>query len=196
MSDHPNPPDRPGQAGRLAEPAQPAQPARLAQPAQPARSEPPVDMAPAPAPAGLLARLAGSLKARFGAGGAAAAPSAEAAASAGPADEAAGYPLLRAHAAKLCSAAAAVRAVRPGDHVFVGTACATPRTLVAALETLAVADVELLHFLTDMPSRTTPRAWPARSTATAASSSARICAPPCARAWPITCRCRWRACRG
>ncbi len=103
------------------------------------------------APAGLLARLAGSLGARFGAG-AAASPSGgstEAAESkAGPAQEAP-HPLLRAHADKLCSAAAAVLAVRPGDHVFVGTACATPRTLVAALEALGVADVELLHFLTD-----------------------------------------------
>ena len=106
----------------------------------------------APAPAGLLARLArlaGSLKARFGAGGGVAMPSAEVADSTGAAGEASVHPLLRDHAAKLCTAAAAVRAVRPGDHVFVGTACATPRTLVAALEALGVADVELLHFLTD-----------------------------------------------
>jgi len=41
--------------------------------------------------------------------------------------------------------------VRPGDHVFVGTASATPRTLVRALEALRSppADVELIHFLTD-----------------------------------------------
>jgi len=45
----------------------------------------------------------------------------------------------------------AVRMVRPGDHVFVGTASATPRTLVRALEALRSppADVELIHFLTD-----------------------------------------------
>jgi acyl-CoA hydrolase/GNAT superfamily N-acetyltransferase len=45
----------------------------------------------------------------------------------------------------------AVRLVRPGDHVFVGTASATPRTLVRALEALRSppAGVELIHFLTD-----------------------------------------------
>ena len=60
-------------------------------------------------------------------------------------------PLLQPHADKLCDAAQAVQAIRPYDHVFVGTACATPRVLVAALEALPtpVADVELLHFLTD-----------------------------------------------
>jgi acyl-CoA hydrolase/RimJ/RimL family protein N-acetyltransferase len=44
-----------------------------------------------------------------------------------------------------------VAQVRPGDHVFVGTACATPRTLVAALENqeFGPADVELVHFFTD-----------------------------------------------
>ena len=116
------------------------------QPDQPDQPGPAADTALAPAPAGLLARLAGSLKARFGVGGGVASPSAEVADATGAASM---HPLLRAHAAKLCSAAAAVRAVRPGDHVFVGTACATPRTLVAALETLGLADVELLHFLTD-----------------------------------------------
>jgi acyl-CoA hydrolase/GNAT superfamily N-acetyltransferase len=41
--------------------------------------------------------------------------------------------------------------LRPGDSVFVGTACATPRHLVAALEALdpAPPGLELLHFLTD-----------------------------------------------
>lgn len=45
----------------------------------------------------------------------------------------------------------AVAAVRSGDHVFVGTACATPRVLVAALEDLdtPVSDLLLVHFLTD-----------------------------------------------
>ena len=69
-----------------------------------------------------------------------------------PANErVAAHPLLQAHAAKLTSAAAAVAHVRSGDHVFVGTACATPRSLVAALEASPVnrADVELVHFLTD-----------------------------------------------
>ena len=39
--------------------------------------------------------------------------------------------------------------VRPGDRVFVGSACATPRALVAALEERAVPGVVLVHFLTD-----------------------------------------------
>jgi acyl-CoA hydrolase/GNAT superfamily N-acetyltransferase len=43
----------------------------------------------------------------------------------------------------------AVSLVRPGDRVFVGSACATPRTLVAALEELRVPGVVLVHFLTD-----------------------------------------------
>lgn len=69
-----------------------------------------------------------------------------------PADRWAGvHPRLHAHAEKLCTADEAVRTVRRGDHVFVGTACATPRALVTALEALPVppADVELVHFLTD-----------------------------------------------
>jgi acyl-CoA hydrolase/GNAT superfamily N-acetyltransferase len=58
---------------------------------------------------------------------------------------------LRPYAAKVASAHDAVRQVRPGQHVFVGTACATPRALVAALEAweFGPADVELVHFLTD-----------------------------------------------
>jgi acyl-CoA hydrolase/RimJ/RimL family protein N-acetyltransferase len=49
------------------------------------------------------------------------------------------------------SAAEAVSVVRPGDHVFVGSSCATPRTLVDALERLTSppAGVVLVHFLTD-----------------------------------------------
>jgi acyl-CoA hydrolase len=49
------------------------------------------------------------------------------------------------------SAAAAVASVRPGDRVFVGSACATPRALVEALEQRAArcAGVTLVHFLTD-----------------------------------------------
>ena len=35
---------------------------------------------------------------------------------------------------RLASAAEAVSIVRPGDRVFVGSACATPRTLLEALE--------------------------------------------------------------
>jgi acyl-CoA hydrolase/RimJ/RimL family protein N-acetyltransferase len=49
------------------------------------------------------------------------------------------------------SAAEAVSAVRPGDHVFVGSACATPRSLVEALEQLTSPPpgTVLVHFLTD-----------------------------------------------
>ena len=59
--------------------------------------------------------------------------------------------LLGQHADKLITAAEAALKIKSGDHVFVGTACATPRSLVAALEALPKwpADVELLHFLTD-----------------------------------------------
>ena len=61
------------------------------------------------------------------------------------------HPLLSAHAEKLITAHEAALKISNGDHVFVGTACATPRSLVAALEALPKwpADVELLHFLTD-----------------------------------------------
>jgi acyl-CoA hydrolase/RimJ/RimL family protein N-acetyltransferase len=49
------------------------------------------------------------------------------------------------------SAAEAVSLIRPGQRVFIGTACATPRVLVDALERLVhpPEGVELLHFLTD-----------------------------------------------
>jgi acyl-CoA hydrolase/RimJ/RimL family protein N-acetyltransferase len=49
------------------------------------------------------------------------------------------------------SATEAVSSIRPGDRVFVGTACATPRTLVDALERLdkPPAGVVLTHYLTD-----------------------------------------------
>jgi acyl-CoA hydrolase/RimJ/RimL family protein N-acetyltransferase len=53
--------------------------------------------------------------------------------------------------ARANSAAEAVSAVRPGDHVFVGTGCATPHTLVDALERLdkPPAGVVLTHYLTE-----------------------------------------------
>jgi len=47
------------------------------------------------------------------------------------------------------SAAEAVSGVRPGDKVFVGSACATPRALVEALEEMKLPGVVLVHFLTD-----------------------------------------------
>src|SRR5262245_56135961 len=45
----------------------------------------------------------------------------------------------------------AVRCIRHGDRVFVGSACATPRTLLRALEAedSPPAGVHLVHFLTD-----------------------------------------------
>jgi acyl-CoA hydrolase/RimJ/RimL family protein N-acetyltransferase len=52
---------------------------------------------------------------------------------------------------RLTSAAEAVSVVRPGDQVFIGSACATPRTLVDALEQLGSPPpgAALVHFLTD-----------------------------------------------
>lgn len=98
------------------------------------------DAHPSDAALGLWSRLAASLRQRLGGNGHdAPEPRAELAARLGE------------HADKLTSAANAVAQIAPGSHVFVGTACATPRALVAALENLPVpiADVELLHFLTD-----------------------------------------------
>ena len=50
---------------------------------------------------------------------------------------------------RVVSAGEAVSLVRPGDRVFVGSACATPRSLVQALERLGRPGVVLVHFLTD-----------------------------------------------
>ncbi|MES2939236.1 MAG: GNAT family N-acetyltransferase [Pseudomonadota bacterium] len=52
---------------------------------------------------------------------------------------------------KLLSPAEAALKVGPGNRVFIGTACATPRALVAALEALRPSppDVELIHFITN-----------------------------------------------
>jgi acyl-CoA hydrolase/RimJ/RimL family protein N-acetyltransferase len=54
------------------------------------------------------------------------------------------------HADKIKTAEQAVLAVEAGQHVFIGTACATPRTLVAALENTPrpPPDIELVHFIT------------------------------------------------
>ena len=53
--------------------------------------------------------------------------------------------------ARQISAEEAVGLVRPGDHVFVGSACGTPRTLVEALELRdpTPEGVVLVHSLTD-----------------------------------------------
>lgn len=60
-------------------------------------------------------------------------------------------PRLLSCADKVCDAATAVANIGHGERVFVGSACATPRSLVAALEAMQPppADIELLHFLTD-----------------------------------------------
>lgn len=52
---------------------------------------------------------------------------------------------------KVCTADKAVTTVQSGSHVFVGTACATPRLLLGALEALSTPprDVTILSFLTD-----------------------------------------------
>src|SRR5208283_2412765 len=52
---------------------------------------------------------------------------------------------------KVCTADKAVTTVPSGSHVFVGTACATPRLLLGALEALSTPprDVTILSFLTD-----------------------------------------------
>jgi acyl-CoA hydrolase/RimJ/RimL family protein N-acetyltransferase len=50
---------------------------------------------------------------------------------------------------RLVSAEEAVSIVRPGDRVFVGSACATPRSLMEALERVGRPGVVLVHFLTD-----------------------------------------------
>ena len=52
---------------------------------------------------------------------------------------------------KLTTAEKAVAAIRSGDHVFVGTACATPCSLVQALEHSKryLKDVQLIHFIAD-----------------------------------------------
>jgi acyl-CoA hydrolase/GNAT superfamily N-acetyltransferase len=48
------------------------------------------------------------------------------------------------------SAAEAVAPIQPGERVFIGTGCAAPQSLVAALEARAssASDVQLVHFLT------------------------------------------------
>ena len=56
---------------------------------------------------------------------------------------------LQPYEAKVTTAAAAVGQIKPGQQVFIGTACATPRELVAALEAIPYppADIQLLHFI-------------------------------------------------
>lgn len=104
----------------------------------------PADQVPSePRSEGLLARIGSGLKAYWGSGAAGSPNEADALAELAP--------MLRRHAGKVTTAQEAVRQIKSGDHVFVGTACATPRSLVAALEALKPrpSDVELVHFLTD-----------------------------------------------
>lgn len=58
---------------------------------------------------------------------------------------------LGAFADKIRTPEQAVSIVKSGDSVFIGTACATPRTLLQALEARGnqLFDVKLIHFLTD-----------------------------------------------
>ena len=57
---------------------------------------------------------------------------------------------LSAHQDKMITADAAARLIKPGQRVFIGTACATPRALLDALEALKQppAGVQLSYFLT------------------------------------------------
>jgi len=52
---------------------------------------------------------------------------------------------------KLVSAEDAISIIAPGESVFVGTACATPRILLEAMEksNKNLADLQIIHFLTD-----------------------------------------------
>lgn len=58
------------------------------------------------------------------------------------------HPSLAEHQSRLVTAAEAVTPIQPGHQVYLGSACATPRLLVEALENLASPppDVTLLHF--------------------------------------------------
>jgi len=62
-----------------------------------------------------------------------------------------GIGTLDAIADKMKTADQAVSSVKSGDNVFIGTACATPRSLIHALEARGdeLFDLKLIHFLTD-----------------------------------------------
>ena len=55
------------------------------------------------------------------------------------------------YSGKLCSASEAAASIKPGDHIFVGTACATPQTLLREMESFKRPpdDVTIYSFLTD-----------------------------------------------
>ena len=52
---------------------------------------------------------------------------------------------------KLTTPEKAFKAIKPGDRIFVGTACATPKKLISKLEEqkTGLDDVQMVHFLTD-----------------------------------------------
>ncbi len=60
------------------------------------------------------------------------------------------FPGLAGYEKILSTGSEAVSVIKPGNQVFIGTACATPQKLVEALENLnpQLPDVTLLHFLT------------------------------------------------
>jgi hypothetical protein len=72
------------------------------------------------------------------------------------------------------TAAQAVELVRPGDRVWVGSACGTPRALLAALNDLPVPlpGVRLVHFLADGVTVDGARATRRRCCSSAASCAA------------------------
>jgi acyl-CoA hydrolase/L-amino acid N-acyltransferase YncA len=59
--------------------------------------------------------------------------------------------LLSRQKIRLSSATEALSGIRSGDHIFLGTACATPRLLIHALENAKqkLPDIQIFHFLTD-----------------------------------------------
>jgi acyl-CoA hydrolase/RimJ/RimL family protein N-acetyltransferase len=60
------------------------------------------------------------------------------------------HPALKPFADKVVTPELAITGILNGDHVFVGTGCAAPGTLLQALENMTrpPADIELLHFFT------------------------------------------------
>jgi acyl-CoA hydrolase/RimJ/RimL family protein N-acetyltransferase len=60
-------------------------------------------------------------------------------------------PILARFGIRLSSPAEAMSGIRSGDRIFVGTACATPRLLIHALEHVnrRLSDIQIIHFLTD-----------------------------------------------
>ena len=88
----------------------------------------------------------------------------------------------------------AAELIRPGDQVFVGSACATPRTLLGP---------RWRPWPTRRPasrsSTSSPTAWAGRSAAhptsgTGSSTSGATSATCCRAGWWTTCRCRWPTC--